>query len=77
MGSSGVLMVAGVLMMAMMIGCESASVGHMPSTKEESEDFKRTQEAADSTWTDWAKDKLSGAVGMKSDDTKTGIYSYL
>lgn len=62
--------------------CSCSSIGHMPSTKEEANDFgefksgqaeEKASEGSES-WTGWAKEKLSEGLGLKHDsDAKETI----
>lgn len=58
-------------------------MGHMPSTEEEARDYQEMKskitakdeggDQSSETWTEWAKDKISGGLGLKHDRQEDGV----
>lgn len=71
--------VTAVLLVFMVTICWSGSVGHMPSTEEDARDYhemkskvaakddKKEKDQTAETWTEWAKEKITGGLGLKNE----------
>ncbi|KAM0997641.1 hypothetical protein ACFX2I_007485 [Malus domestica] len=66
-----VIAVAVVVMLATV--CRGSSVGHTPSANEETDDARAAEKAREGkegseSWTEWAKEKITGGLGLKQDN---------
>ncbi|XP_022945786.1 late embryogenesis abundant protein D-29-like [Cucurbita moschata] len=76
--------VAVVVLVFMVSFGRSGSVGHMPSTEEEGRDYQEMKrkmaakeetekDRSSETWTEWAKKKISGGLGLRNELREDGV----